>query len=72
MLEEFMEALEKQRGIRLSRATLLRYLKAGRIEGAVMGKDATGVRRAWHIPAEAVQSFQLMPRGNPNLIEDKN
>lgn len=69
MLEEFLEALEKERGIKLSRATMLRYLKAGRVEGAVMGKDESGVRRAWHIPAGAVQSFQLVKRGNPNLIE---
>jgi hypothetical protein len=66
-LDGFLEALQRQRGITLTRATALRYLKAGRIEGAAIGRDSTGVRRAWVIPVSAVKSFQLAPRGNPSF-----
>lgn len=66
-LQQFLEALEKRRGIKLTRQALLRYLRAGRVPGAVLGRDATGVRRAWHIPEAAVDVFKLLPRGNPKL-----
>lgn len=66
-LEVFLELLRSERGITISRAAMLRYLKAGKIEGAIMGRDESGVRRAWAIPSSAVKSFELMKRGNPRL-----
>lgn len=70
-LDQFLEALQKERNITLSRASMLRYLKMERVEGATMGRDKTGVRRAWVIPKSAVQSFQLVKRGNPRLVESE-
>ena len=67
----FLEALKTKRGIVLSRGAMLRYLKNDLVPGAVMGRDATGIRRAWIIPASAVQSFKLTKRGNPHLIAEK-
>jgi hypothetical protein len=71
-LEEFLELLQRERGITLSRAAMLRYLKAGRIEGAIMGRDESGIRRAWAIPRSAVKSFELLKRGNPRLSSNKD
>jgi hypothetical protein len=68
-LQEFLAALEAERSIKLTRYALLRYLKFGKVEGAIMGKDKSGVRRAWVIPRAAVQSFQLVKRGNPKFLK---
>jgi hypothetical protein len=66
-LAEFKGALAARRGIHLSRHTLTRYLNNGLVAGAIMGRDESGVRRAWRIPESAVDRFKLVPRGNPKL-----
>lgn len=66
-VKQFSAELRKQREIKVSPETLLRYLREDGIPGAVKGKDASGIRDAWRIPSSSVRTFKLKERGNPLL-----